>query len=557
MIEQLLSESPAAVRVASDRRVHHARRTSPGRWEADGVEVALHGADPLTVTLAAGRTPVEEVVVRWRSGLFADATSVYGDAWERGYGDLAWRPVVPERPLPWYFLAVRSADEQAAATGGPVSAAGVGVAPAALASWRVDAGGVTLVLDVRNGATGVELGGRELELVRVFARTYDGGSAFAAASEFARVLAGGQALVPDAPVYGGNNWYYAYGSSSGDEILADSRLIADLAPSAVPPGAADGSNAPFMVIDDGWQLCRWPGFNGGPWTSNDRFGDMAELASAMREAGVRPGVWTRPLLTCAADAASLAFPDRGLDPDAKWDGVILDPSRPGTLERVAEETARITRWGYELVKHDFTTYDVFGQWGFQMGARPAAGVWSFADRSRTSAEIVRELYATIRRAARDGASARERSVPAPEPLMIGCNAIGHLAVGEVHLQRTGDDTSGREWERTRKMGINTLAFRAHQHDAFFAVDADCVGLTTQVPWRKNAQWLDLLARSGTPLFVSAAPEATGDAQRRAVAEAFARASAPRPLGEPLDWMHTSCPSRWRFGEETVAYDWFE
>ena len=28
-----------------------------------------------------------------------------GDAWERGYGDLEWRGLVPDRVLPWYFLA--------------------------------------------------------------------------------------------------------------------------------------------------------------------------------------------------------------------------------------------------------------------------------------------------------------------------------------------------------------------------------------------------------------------------------------------------------------------
>ena len=550
MIEQLLADAPTAVRIVADGRSHDARRAAARRWQADGAEVALRGEGPPSVHLTADGVPVEEVVLRWRTDAFSSPANVYGDEWERGYGALMWQPVVPERVLPWYFLAASGGAPAGDGATARVLAAGVGVAPAALASWRVDAAGLTLVLDVRNGSVGVELAGRELELARVCAKTYEGSSTFAAARDFAGLLAGGRGLNPSEPVYGGNNWYYAYGESSRDEILADSRLVAELAPGAGPAGGAataataEGSNRPFMVIDDGWQLCRWPGFNGGPWVPNERFGDMAELAAAMRETGVRPGIWTRPLLTCAADAASLAFPDRGLGPDAMWDGVILDPSRPGTLERIAGETARIAEWGYELVKHDFTTYDVFGQWGFQMGRRPAAGAWSFADRSRTSAEIIRELYATIRRAA-------------PEALIIGCNAVGHLAVGEVHLQRTGDDTSGREWERTRKMGINTLAFRAHQHDAFFAVDADCVGLTRKVPWEKNRQWLDLLARSGTPLFVSAAPDAMGDDQRRAVADAFARAAAPRPLGEPLDWMHTTCPSRWRFGEETIDYDWFE
>ena len=79
--------------------------------------------------------------------------------------------------------------------------------------------------------------------------------------------------------------------------------------------------------------------------------------------------------------------------------------------------------------------------------------------------------------------------------------------------RTGDDTSGRDWSRTKKMGINTLAFRSPQQGNFFDMDADCVGLTNAIPWSLNRQWLDLLARSGTPLFVSAAPDAVKQEQR--------------------------------------------
>ena len=72
--------------------------------------------------------------------------------------------------------------------------------------------------------------------------------------------------------------------------------------------------------------------------------------------------------------------------------------------------------------------------------------WSFTDRGRTTAEIVRALYEAIRASA------------GPAEL-IGCNTIGHLGAGLFELQRIGDDTSGNEWSRTRKMGVNTLAFR--------------------------------------------------------------------------------------------------
>ena len=172
----------------------------------------------------------------------------------------------------------------------------------------------------------------------------------------------------------------------------------------------------------------------------------------------------------------------------------------------------------------------------------SSGNWNFADRTRTTAEIVRALYRTIRDAAQ-------------EVVLIGCNTVGHLGAGLFEVQRTGDDTSGREWERTRKMGISTLAFRMAQHDTFFAADADCVGLTQHLPWELNRQWLELLAASGTPLFVSADPAAVGPEQRAALIIAFARAATVQPPAEPLDWLDTTAPRRWKFGDEIREFSW--
>ncbi len=47
------------------------------------------------------------------------------------------------------------------------------------------------------------------------------------------------------------------------------------------------------------------------------------------------------------------------------------------------------------------------------------------------------------------------------------------------------------------MGVNTLAFRLPQHGTLFTLDADMAGITEDVPWELNRQWLDVLARSGT------------------------------------------------------------
>ena len=116
---------------------------------------------------------------------------------------------------------------------------------------------------------------------------------------------------------------------------------------------------------------------------------------------------------------------------------------------------RLHGWGYELIKHDFSTFDLTGRWGPAMTDEVTADGWAFADRSRTTAEIIIDHYRSIREGASDS-------------LLIGCNTMGHLSAGIFELSRTGDDTSGFEWNRVRKMGVNTLAFRMPQPGCVFS-----------------------------------------------------------------------------------------
>lgn len=517
--------APDALYLLSDAGLHTLRADSPTSWSGFGarVEVQIEDGLCLRVTLEA-EAPVKILQLRWR-GEFPSATRFLGDAWERGYGDLEWRGLVPERVMPWSFVAV---------SGDWSAGYGVETGCNALCFWRVDEGGITLHLDVSNGGAGVQLNGRLLDVATVRCVTgEESESAFQAARALCRALCPHPRL-PPAPVYGGNDWYYAYGHSSRASILRDADVLGELAP--------DGQNRPFMVIDDGWQGCRAPE-NGGPWNiSSTAFGDMNEVASEGRSKGTRPGIWFRPLHTVANIPSSWRFGKRG--GKAHIGGLALDPSIPEVLELVAADLCRFREWGFELVKHDFSMMDVFGKWGFDWGDCPGgASDWHFHDRARTSAEIIKAFFQTLRDAAGDSV------------MLMGCNTIGHLGAGLFEIQRTGDDTSGHDWERTRKMGINTLAFRMAQHETFFAADADCVGLTTQVSWEQSRQWLDILARSGTPLFVSADPKALGNAQKAALREAFARAAKPQPFAEPLDWLDTTCPRQWKCGDEIRSYRW--
>jgi alpha-galactosidase len=499
---------------------------SPDQWTAAGARVgAEQRPEGLCLWLEAPQSSVQRVFLRWRMPV-AGSLLLLGDQWERGYGDLEWRGVVAERVMPWYVIAW---DGQTA------EGFGVAAQPGALAYWQVDGGGVSLVLDVSCGGSGVQLGPRRLEMACVVTLAApEGISPFAAARAFCHRLSPRPRL-PDHPVYGINDWYYAYGSSTARSILADARLTAEL--------AAGAANRPYAVIDAGWsnEDSVAAADTGIRTRGNARFPDMPALAAQLSALGVRPAIWTRPLIAPPgfSPAALLSVPAEFLYSRLP----ILDPSLPDNLALIEEDTRRLADWGYRLIKHDFSTVDLLGRWGFSMGAQVTAPGWAFLDRTRTTAEIIRAFYAALRRGAGDA-------------LLIGCNTIGHLGAGLFELNRTGDDTSGQEWERTRKMGVNTLAFRMPQHGAFFAADADCVGLTRAVPWELNRRWLDLLARSGTPLFVSAEPEAIGPEQRRALAQAFALAAQTAPPVEPLDWLDTTCPTRWQISAQPHTFNWW-
>jgi alpha-galactosidase len=499
--------------------------SSGGAWAGRGVRVETPLAGTRLAVRVASVPPLRRVLLRW-SLRVPESLRVLGDHWERGYGDLEWRGLVAERPLPWYFLTH---------DGTRTHGYGVRTGAAALAHWQLDAEGVSLWLDLRSGGQGVELNGRVLDAAVVVAREgLAGETAFSAARAFCRLLCEAPRL-PASPVFGGNSWYSAYDRIDAELLRAMADDVAGLSPS--------GANRPFAVIDSGWQSSiGLHAAAGGPWREANRvFPDMGRMAEELRGRGTRPGIWVRPLVTVDRVPDSWTLPAARFKGD--YPGVVLDPSVPEVLALVRSDVARMAReWSYELVKHDFTSYDLFGRWGFEMGASVTADGWGFADRGRTSAEVVRSLYAAIREAA-------------GEALLIGCNTIGHLGAGLFELQRTGDDTSGREWERTRKMGVNTLAFRMPQHGAFFAADADCAAITRKVPWAQARLWLELLAASGTPLFLSHARDALGTEQREAVRAAFALAAPGKASAEPLDWLGTTCPRRWRLGDRVTAYDW--
>lgn len=478
---------------------------------------------------ASAKAPLRYIRLRWNGKSRRDI-KVLGDAWERGYGDLEWRGIDPQRCMPWYIAVSNGSDLNEDYSGRFTECYGVGVQPNALCFWQYDTAGITLWLDVGNGTRGTVLGERELECASIYFKEYRDMSAFSALKAFCSVMSPSPYL-PDHVVYGSNNWYYAYGKSSHEEIISDTKFVKRL--------TQDCENIPYMVIDDGWQ----PNPTDAPWDiGNERFPDMKRLCDEMKALGVRPGIWVRYLINGKDDEPrKLDTFDEELY--LERNRCVLDPSHPRVLDYVRETTKRIVDWGYQLIKHDFSTFDIFGKWGFEISDALTVGNWSFYDRSKTSAEIVKEFYKTIKDASRGA-------------VIIGCNAIGHLCAGLHQLNRTGDDTSGMEWQRTAKMGVNTLAFRVCQNNAFFGADADCVGIMGLVPWELNSQWLKALSASSSSLFVSCKPGILSAEQERELSEAFKIASVQKDEFIPLDWMETTRPQLYKINGEVVEFNWY-
>jgi len=521
------SNLPDLVLIQEESGAYAKAEQSGRRFSSAKTEVRLEeGADSISVRVHCPQASLSRVILRWET-LFPEDTVFLGDAWERSYGDLQWCFREPERVMPWYFAAHQ-------ATTGRTFMLGVKTQPSAMCFWTVDGEGISLWLDFRNGGSPSLPGDREIVAARIVpAYSREAEQLSPALRRFCGILCEKPRMAA-APVCGSNSWYYTYGVNFNAQTMRrDAAFLAEL--------AGSHRNRPFCVIDGGWS----PGGAGpgGPWTAGDpkTFPDMPGLAADMKRLGVRPGIWIRPTALNVVD-----------DPHRLRSGPVndsqkpLDPTLPENVASIHADIARVRSWGYELIKHDFSTYDLFGRWGNHMGAEITDNGWHFHDQTLTNAEIVLNLYRTLRNAAADA-------------VLLGCNTIGHLGAGLFEAQRVGDDVSGRVWERTRRMGINALAYRLAQNGTFFACDPDCASATSNVPWALDRQFLDLVARSGTVLFVSADPDKIDAEHKQAFHRAMQTALSGGDAGhcEPVDWLYCTAPERWRFGGQDVQYRWSE
>ena len=109
---------------------------SGAAWQAPGIELrTLADQSEVAISLTTSK-PLIRLHLRWNVAVDAGLL-ILGDAWERSYGDLAWRGIVPERPMPWYFATtpVTEFTPTVSAPAQPLSASGRWIAKASPSGW--------------------------------------------------------------------------------------------------------------------------------------------------------------------------------------------------------------------------------------------------------------------------------------------------------------------------------------------------------------------------------------------------------------------------------------
>ncbi len=510
--------------------VYGATEKTPFRFEEKLINEVNYSYDvsqkSAKITVFPSGAPVKYLKLRFNGDL-RKVDRVYGDQWERAglKSYIEWRSVMASRVLPW-FCYVMAGDE--------TSCFGVKTGANCFAFFQVDTDGITLFLNLCCGNEGTELTEPIIACEVVEMHAERGADAYKTAAKFAKFLCDDPVL-PKTPIFGVNNWYWAYGNISLDSVLSETNYLMEM--------TSGCKNAPYMIIDDGWQKHRIPGpgnYIGGEWEPNDKFGDMRKLVDAVHAKGAKAGIWFRPLLT-RGDVPKEAILCE------ECGGIVLDPSHPFTLEKAFCDAKKLSDWGFDLIKHDFTTGDaVTGQKTLTSEQHDYALTTEnrrYFDKKKTTAVILKDLYKAIQK----GAGEKE---------VIACNAVGHLSAGIHSLYRIGNDTSGRSFEWTRRDGINSV-MRLPLNNALYNADPDCAAFTDMVRSDVNLDFLEMCAITGMTTLASVTPGILKPDEMRRINEIFRLADAETGNFGIKDYEKNANPETFVSpdGKTEKRYDW--
>lgn len=237
----------------------------------------------------------------------------------------------------------------------------------------------------------------------------------------------------------------------------------------------------FFQIDEGWMKETGMRLFADSDVDQDKFPHgMKWLANAIRDHGMKPGIWIRP------------FQGWGDGDDVPvWArGSCIDLSHAEALTWLKEMVHRIVHdWGYEYIKLDFMTYDLFRQWGMKFLDSMIAPLKPFDD-TITNIGLYRRGLEAIRGGAGDAC------------FLLGCNCLIGPALGLIDGHRIGDDVSASNWDRTYTMGVKSIEPMKFLNHTVWWNDPDCIMLHEPMSEEHIHEWAHHVVRSGGMRIVS-------------------------------------------------------
>jgi alpha-galactosidase len=295
--------------------------------------------------------------------------------------------------------------------------------------------------------------------------------------------------IPEENFRGWCSWYQYYNKITPELLYRNLKALKE-----------KGMHFDFFQIDDGYQSAV------GDWLEQSPAfkGRMKELARAIKESGMKPGLWLAPFSAAANSELFRYHPEYILKNELGkrlkatynpfWKSYYygVDVTHPRYAEYLNEVINTIVHeWGFEYLKCDFL---------FTAALRGAV----HHNLSLSRASVVKRGMEIIRKAA------------GPETKIIGCGMPLSSGIGMVDAMRVGPDTGDFWIHHTAKLvrtgsmfgvrnSLKNFMVRSPMHKRLWLNDPDCIMIrdkgTGLKPGERQSQ-IDAIALSGGILIYS-------------------------------------------------------
>jgi hypothetical protein len=391
--------------------------------------------------------------------------------------------------------------------------------------------------DTHAGRRGVRVqNGASFRLPELMARLHRG-DCFDALESYARLIAFKNNISPPPIIpVGWVDWYFAKAKTTEVDVLRNLDFISE---------ELKDFGLEYIQIDSGWQLgveTTPPPHNvisGGPWIPNSKFHrGMKWFADQIRKRGLKPGIWIRPFHMIDGSQERIDHPG--------WfnDQGQMDFSHPMVRAEVARLITRLTEeWGFEYVKYDFPSYDLFNAWGPSLFEDHAAHAELF-NTDETSIASYRGALQEISRSAKGKAH------------LLACNSVMPATIGQAEVFRIGDDVG--DWDRTFRYGVKSVSARYYTNGVFWTNDPDCLLVREPFTINQARMWASLIALSGGVVFISeylpTLPTNRLDIIKKTM-PVYKNSGGGYGFGRPMDLLENNPPTLWDFRVNRPFAEW--